>query len=714
MVDWISCISLLPFAIALILIGYVSAFRLKTPVSRAFLVFLISIALLTLLEFLAKIPFAASFHSRLYRILCVPYFFMAYAYVRLIFKVCEKKEGVILAVVFWAITIAAAISVIVFSQEKYFFPSGTVTPIPRGVLLLLMSAVGLSCAFLTLQMLIQRYLNLPHSIRRTQIGLLIGGNLLSLMYTVVISALPAVMNAPASIRFSSIGMIFQIGFIFYAVYRHDFSVVNINEIRAVSRLLFENTPDAMVVFDRDGQCVEINRAASDLFGESPEPQLIARLLTGYEPLCTLVAKDVVIKLEDCLRNVVFSQHPIGVEKNHIGYILLVRDNTLQLRNEQELLRGRQIESLGLLAGGIAHDFNNYLTGIIGCITMARLSLTKDAAVVKLLDDAQQGAVKAAGLTRQLITFSAGGKPLQVSLETAQVVSDAVCFALHGSMVKLNFSYDRNVLPLWGDKHQMDQLFGNIAINARQAMDHGGELTVTVQNRVVGLSDSRGIADGTYIEIVFTDTGNGIAPDILPRVFEPYFTTKKSGSGIGLATVHSICRQHGGQVSIASEAGKGTTLTVLLPAAKNRPTPPVAQTIELTEAGSKRILIMDDDLLVQKSLALMLKSLGYVVVTSSTGEEALTLFTQAAGGADQFRLVIADLTVINGMGGRELAETIKKDHPQAVLIVSSGYSDDEVVAHYARYGFRGVLRKPYSLEELKQAIAKALRQPDTIV
>jgi len=378
------------------------------------------------------------------------------------------------------------------------------------------------------------------------------------------------------------------------------------------------------------------------------------------------------------------------------------------RLEAALARASKLESLGVLAGGIAHDFNNLLTVVMGNLSLARLDPNIDAETTHCLSESERAATRARDLTRQLLTFAKGGAPMKASTRLAEIVREAAEFALHGSKSRCEFQFAPDVWLADVDKAQIGQVVHNIVINANEAMAHGGMIQVAMTNEE--LTQARGpLTPGRYVRLSFTDNGSGISPDVVARIFDPYFTTKKSGSGLGLATVYSIIKKHQGHVEVSSQAGQGTTFTIWLPAAETPEALPEAPkvTSRMAPRKSARVLLMDDEPSIRMLGAAMLKRMGLEVVAVNDGSAVVTEYASASATGKPFDLVILDLTVPGGMGGAEAMEQLRAMDPNVRAIVSSGYSSDPVMANYQRHGFQGRVPKPYVAEDLSSVVKKIL-------
>ncbi len=392
-----------------------------------------------------------------------------------------------------------------------------------------------------------------------------------------------------------------------------------------------------------------------------------------------------------------------------GYYGITREITERKEHEKELLKIEKLESLGVLAGGIAHDFNNILTGITGNISFAQMFLDADHEAYKPLAEAEKASLRAGELARQLLTFARGGEPVKKVVSLRHLVNEAVSLVLRGSNVKGTIEIPDSIHAIEADEGQMNQVFHNIIINARQAMPEGGTLTVTARNETLDAENTMALPAGGYVTISFADQGSGISDDDLKRIFDPYFTTKLSGKGLGLASVHSIVKRHGGHIGVNSVTGKGSTFTIHLPSMgetySKHQTDSVTPSICIHTGGS--ILIMDDEEVVRDIAAKILEYLGYQVTTCVNGEDAIELYKVAGESGAPFSAVIMDLTIPGGMGGKDAARQILAIDPKACLIVSSGYSDDPVMSDYSIYGFNGAIAKPYKITELGQMLSSML-------
>ena len=389
---------------------------------------------------------------------------------------------------------------------------------------------------------------------------------------------------------------------------------------------------------------------------------------------------------------------------------IIRDITDQRRLEQELSRIEHLESIGTLAGGIAHDFNNLLMAIQGNITLAQIE-EEPSKLFDRLEQAVASTEKATILTRQLLTFARGGVPLKEPIEVAPFVQEAVIFALRGSDVEAVFNFGENIRSIEADREQITQVIHNITLNSVQAMIGGGQITVSCCNVIMTKDLDPYLADGEYVSISIKDKGKGIPPDDLKKMFNPYFTTKLGGTGLGLSTSYSIISRHSGVIRACSEEGKGTEFIIYLPviARHGARTASAEEPEKEIRSAPAHILIMDDDPSVREVLSGMLDALGHDITESSDGTEAVELYRERFSSGEPFDVIIMDLTVPGGMGGEAAIGKLKEIDPHVRAIVSSGYANNTVLSNYSEYGFRGRLVKPFRMSTLEKELNTVLTQ-----
>ena len=402
--------------------------------------------------------------------------------------------------------------------------------------------------------------------------------------------------------------------------------------------------------------------------------------------------------------------PIFNDQNAVCRVAgIAQDITERKRLEEERLRGSKLDSLGLLAGGLAHDFNNHLTAILGQLSLAKFSLSPEDPLFERLSEAEKASLRSQDLTQQLLTFAKGGTPVKKAASLAQVVEESSRFVLTGSNTKCHFNISSDLWTVEIDVGQISQVIQNLVINAMQAMPNGGDLKVYVHNVAIGSDGYQGLLGipmGNWVRVSFVDQGMGIPKERLVKIFDPYFTTKTTGSGLGLATSYSIMKNHGGLLTVDSDMGIGTTFTMYLPAAPYSQV--VLEGIKTDfQSGRGKILVMDDEAPIRGLLSEMLEICGYTHEEASDGEQALALFLKAKEQGNPFQAVILDLTIPGGLGGKEVLQRLIEIDPQVPAIVVSGYSNDPVLANFRDYGFKGRVSKPFRLTDLSEVIHEVM-------
>ena len=451
----------------------------------------------------------------------------------------------------------------------------------------------------------------------------------------------------------------------------------------------------------------LNRPLRDVFRpiDSPSPEsserslenvLASHVLGGSEIPTTLITKS------GTQRTITYREAPVRDHRDQlIGTVLVFRDITNQHQQEIERQRIDKLNSLGVLAGGIAHDFNNLLTTILGNLFVAKLRIVPQDPIAQGLNEAEQACLRAKDLTQQLLTFAKGGAPIKKPVVIGDLVRKSTIFALSGSAIGCEFNLPEDLWPLEADEAQLKQVIQNLVINARQAMHEGGVTTISGENFTLSSQvqeENPPLQPGPYIKLSFEDRGPGIAPEHLPNIFDPYFTTKPGATGLGLATAHTIIQRHGGNISVNSQVGSGTTFSVFLPT----PLPPSDKQqgiLQQLPKGQGRILVMDDEVSIRNMVRDALMQVGYEVTGVRDGSEAISTFSQSRDAGQPFTAILLDLTVPGAMGGKEALRQLRTLDPQIKAIVTSGYSEDPIMANYRAYGFDGILVKPYKITDL---------------
>ena len=393
--------------------------------------------------------------------------------------------------------------------------------------------------------------------------------------------------------------------------------------------------------------------------------------------------------------------------NVAGGVWVLRDISHIARAEHERAKAAHLQSIGVLAGGLAHDVNNILMGIVGNLSLAEsLVRPEETALATRLNHASAACARARGVTSQLLTFAKGGAPIKTTSSVRDLVVECSRFALSGSPVAPRFSIDDDLWAADVDLDQIGQVVHNLVLNALQAMPRGGVVDVALANEELAADAPlamTGLAPGRYVRLTVQDQGHGIPPDKLDRIFDPYFTTKEFGSGLGLAITYSIVHAHGGAITVESQPGQGAQFTILLPASARPVVPEVVQPATVVRRQGGRVLLMDDDEMVAEVAEEMLQSLGYLTEATPSGEAAIERFRAAEDRGEPFDVVILDLTVAGGMGGAEAVGHIRNIRADVTIYVTSGYTDDSVLAHFRDYGFNGVLPKPFGVADLRRVL-----------
>jgi len=422
----------------------------------------------------------------------------------------------------------------------------------------------------------------------------------------------------------------------------------------------------------------------------------------------LANNTVLIARDGTKRSIDDSGAPIKDCKGNImGVVLVFRDITEKRRAERELLKADKLESLGVLSGGIAHDFNNILTSILGNISIARMFAKPGDKIFERLEEAENDCMRARVLTQKILTFSRGGAPIMKTAFISELLRDSASFALSGSNVRCEFSIPDDLWRIEVDEGQIAQAISNLIINASQAMPGGGVINLLAENIVVDEKQGIPLNNGGYVKISVTDHGIGIPKEHFQQIFDPYYTTKRGGSGLGLAIAYSIVKRHNGYIDVKSIPGKETTFSIYLPAS---PKEALAEkeSGEKIRGGKGKILVMDDEKMIRDVVGDMLGILGYEAEFAKDGAEAVELYKKAEQSVRPFDAVIMDLTVPGGMGGKEAVRKLAEIDPEVKAIVSSGYSDDPVMADFRKYGFSNVVAKPYNIKELGDALYEVLK------
>ena len=491
--------------------------------------------------------------------------------------------------------------------------------------------------------------------------------------------------------------------------------------REMLKVTMDSLKEGVVAVDPDSKIIFINKTAAQILGFCQNEvigQPLESVFYVFEDKTSesikitdtqAVPKNPIVVTRD-LREIPISLScsPITTKDGQVsGTIAVFQDISEKQKTEQELYKADKLESLGILAGGIAHDFNNILAAILSNIQLALVKYQKDEDHRKYLLQTIEITRKASELTKQLLTFSRGGAPVKKDASLTDLIQDTAKFVLRGSNIKAEFLIQNDLWGAYIDEGQISQVIHNLVLNAKQAMPKGGIVTITAENLVI--EDYSDFSPGNYIKITVRDQGVGIPKENLSKIFDPFFTTKQEGNGLGLATSYSIIKQHDGYIEVESQEQRGTSFRIYLPALNSM----VKQTAVLNEVAASganiKILLMDDEVQILNAVGEMLKCYGYRIELASDGSQVIEIYKKAKNNGEPFDVVIMDLTIPGGMGGQETIAHLRDIDSDIIAIVSSGYANDPIVADYERFGFKGVVTKPYKFDELNGVLNKVVKR-----
>ncbi|MBO8131615.1 MAG: response regulator [Candidatus Marinimicrobia bacterium] len=483
-------------------------------------------------------------------------------------------------------------------------------------------------------------------------------------------------------------------------------------------MLFNNSNDIIILvkYNEDTgmlDIIDINEAGRNFLGN-------AKVFNDIVEVPSHVDLDLVIDEVYKNRNVIFEAMLKGTGDRKIPFeinaslclhgsevfvFMICRDITMREILKQETIKAQKLESLGILAGGLAHDFNNILTVILGNLSLIKL-LNKDESFKKYIADIEKSVTRAREITSKLLTFSRGYAPIKKVTTIVDIIKESADFILSGSKSKVEITSNQNLFPVEVDVGQFHQVFNNFFLNADQAMPEGGIIRVDVDNVILPVSSQIPLPPGKYVKIEIEDKGIGIPDNLVQRIFDPYFTTKKNGSGLGLTTVYSIVKSHGGHVEVKSEVGKGTTFIIYIPATTQEAEEKEEEVEEIVK-GSGRILVMDDNIMIRRVAGDILRQLGYSVDYASDGDEAILKYIKAKEMRNPFDLVILDLTIPGGKDGIETLKNLLDYDKDVKAILATGYADKISREEAENLGFCDIIFKPYSIAKLSKVIKKIL-------
>ena len=486
---------------------------------------------------------------------------------------------------------------------------------------------------------------------------------------------------------------------------------------------FDIISDAIMIIDKDFTIMRVNKAAEQMLGLSFKEiigQKCHRLYHGADATIEGCASCFVLKTgkpstvetyEPYLDKYLEIKAIPQVDENNeiVKLVHVIRDITVRKKMEAEVLKAQKLESIGIFAGGIAHDFNNLLQAILGNISLARMSTNPKEKTFHMLEEAEKASEQAKELSYRLLTFSRGGDPVRRITSVKSLLKESISLCLSGSNVDCEVGLPEDLDLIEVDRGQMNQVFNNLIINAKEAMPKGGTVEISASNVRITGNDNLPLKEGRYVKITVADNGSGIPEKLLPRVFDPYFSTTDRGSergmGLGLAICHSIITKHVGHIGVESEMGAGTTFYVYIPASPKSTGEEKAEKDVSFLAGRRRVLLMDDDEGVRRITGAMLQQLGYDVEFAKNGEEAIERYRREKESGKRFDAVILDLTVQRGTGGKETLRGLHEIDPEVKAVISSGYADDPIMMNFRAYGFLGAIAKPYTIGKLMAVLEK---------
>jgi len=488
--------------------------------------------------------------------------------------------------------------------------------------------------------------------------------------------------------------------------------------------------DGVIATDVSGKIILFNREAAHLTGWKKEEAIGKNLkdilyiideqsrLRCENPIARVmrsgtdftVEKDYILVARDCSETSINnSASPLTDKKNKIiGAVIVFRDTSERHRMQAELNKAQRLESLGILAGGIAHDFNNILTAIMGNISLSKMNLTKEDKIYQFLDSSDKACDRAKDLTQQLLTFSKGGAPIKKATALDSIIKESADFSLVGSNVRAVYNFPNDLWHADIDRTQFSQVIQNLTINSSHAMPEGGQIEISCSNEILPADNAQSLPDGHYVKIIVKDYGTGIPEKYIKKIFDPYYTTKQLGHGLGLSITYSIINKHGGHIAVDSIPGEGTTFIIHLQASQKLHTHQVI--LSANEVPNHaRVLFMDDETMIRDIAQAVLTRSGYTVTCVIDGEHAIKSYHDACKQNTPYDLIIMDLTIPGAMGGQETLDKLLQFDQRIKAIVISGYSNHPVMANYQTYGFKDCVTKPFTAEKLIKVVGKVLRE-----
>jgi two-component system, cell cycle sensor histidine kinase and response regulator CckA len=598
------------------------------------------------------------------------------------------------------------------------------------ILYIVVFFIFFSFAYLVILFLIRKTFLLPISIISEQIRNVIDGNYKK---RIKVTAGDEIGNLGSSFNTMSEKIHYTLAELKREIIEREKAERLLSEEKEELKVTLKSIGDGVITTDKEGNVVLINYVAENLTGWSQQEAQGRKLEEIFQIINEKTRKKVsnpISKVISQGKTIGLANHTVLISKSGseimiddsaapicgsnneiLGAVLVFRDVTEARKMEENHLRAIKLESIGFLAGGIAHDFNNILTTILGNISFAKRIIKGENKACEMIEDAEKAAYRAKDLSNQLLSLSKGGSPVTSVASIKELIKEASEFALHGTNIGCEYAIDNNIWNAVCDQGQIIQVIHNLVINARQAMPNGGKISITCSNfNLTKLQDGLPLAIGAYLQICVRDTGIGIEHENLMKIFDPYFTTKPEGQGIGLTTTYSIIKKHNGYIEVQSELNKGTSFTFYLPATQES-TNNIRKQVQDYTGKRLKVLILEDDTAIIKALTSFFNLSGHFADFTDDGKVTVEKFSKAEADNNPYDLVILDLTIKNGMGGKETMSELLRINTQIKAVVSSGYSNDSVIAHYKDYGFTARLSKPYTSDDIN-ALLNEIFSKDT--
>lgn len=685
--------------------GYLWSRRRSSPAARAFLLFNAAVFACCLVETFLRLPSSDAFFEVTSHLIGPLFFPLALLYLRFVTAFTgQRHAGLYIFCLLLSVSGTAYGAVHPMVYREVVGPTSRPLLRPDDAFPYVFAVSVLPSAILASSMCVSFIHRNRRHLESTQLLLVFSGIIFSVVLAIAAISVGPLIGLGNSL--SSVALFSASFYTYFAIRRYSFLSVNIEYVERAFDGLFEALNDVVMLLDSAGRPTRVNASARVLFHTASLPltaEGLRELIDDYAFEKTFVEEAVHIQTGSVHRYFLMSQSLVVQEDISLGKLLILRDITKQRSAEEELFKIRSMESIGQLAAGIAHDFNNYLCGMLSCFSFARLNLDPCSDQYKVLEEGERAATQAKSLTQQLLTFSRGGAVRKETFDIVKTVRVTTQFCLRGAATAAEFDTPRDPVYVSGDPTQINQVVQNLVINATQAMNGKGRIAVSIARIRLGRKDLHGVDPGEYVQLRVTDSGPGIKHSIKGKIFDPYFTTKEGGNGLGLAVVFSVLRRHGGTVTVDTTPGRGATFFVYLPAAEKPCDSIPEHPGKLERPASGRILIMDDNDVVRSMLVRLVEKFGYTVDAARNGDEAIHIFDTARERGLTYAAVITDLTVVGGMGGKELAQRLHAVAPSLPIVISSGYSEEVSIVRYKEFGFAEVLHKPYDARRLREVL-----------